>query len=354
MAPRPKLTRERVRRLFERSNELNRTRLQTGPQIYTDASFGRIFGVGAAFHQPKEKQSFHQFLFNHLIHILSENWYYAELKKLQREWHPLIRWVNGGDEYLKTASPKAVYGQLHSFHPDGNMQALMTLADDVYQLAHVLQTPDKPILRRLRDSRSFQGARYEVFTASLLARCGCRVEFIENKSKKTPDILAVCNDGSWSLVAEAKSRHRSAVPNKVEGQVLQADVGRLIREAMQQNVGTMPFLIFVDVNLPFSTERPVPWLKEVHEFINAEGRKRPGYELLSGLIATNYSWHYEGARPSSNPETLFIPNSAAKYALPKHFHDSLTRSLQEYGCIPDDEVRKIKLNERFPDLPPLS
>jgi len=30
------------------------------------------------------------------------------------------------------------------------------------------------------------------------------------------------------------------------------------------------------------------------------------------------------------------------------------RALQEYGAIPDDEVRKMNLNECFPGLPPLT
>jgi len=221
-----------------------------------------------------------------------------------------------------------------------------------------MKTPDKPILKRLRDRRSFQGARYEIFTASVLARCGYEVDFIEEKTKKAPDILAVSSDGTWSVMAEAKSRHRSEIPthiaNPESAQELQADVRRLIREALDQNPGNMPFLIFVDVNLPFSQTRPPAWEKEVTDFIHRDGRERTGYDLLSGLVVTNYSWHYEGTNPSSGAETLFIPNQAAKYPLPTTFCDALVRALQEYGAIPDDEVRKMNLNECFPGLPPLT
>lgn len=323
-----------------------------------DTSFGRLFGVGASFYRSDTKQTFHQFLIDHLIQVLSQRWYETESERAQAEWHPILRWLHGSEQYLDAATPKAIYGQIHSFHPDGNGQALLTLADDVYQLAHIMKTPDKPILKRLRDRRSFQGARYEIFAASVLARCGYEVDFIEEKTKKAPDILAVSSDGTWSVMAEAKSRHRSEIPthiaNPESAQELQADVRRLIREAMQQNPGNMPFLIFVDVNLPFSPNRPPAWEKEVRDFIHMDGSQRSGYDLLSGLIATNYSWHYEGAKPSSDAETLFIPNQAAKYPLSITFCDALARALQEYGAIPDDEVRKMQLNERFPDLPPLT
>lgn len=130
-------------------------------------------------------------------------------------------------------------------------------------------------------------------------------------------------------MAEAKSRHRpethTHIANPSRAQDLQADVRRLIREALDQNPGNMPFLIFVDVNLPFSATRPPPWKKEVTDFIHTDGSQRTGYDLLSGLVATNYSWHYEGTNPSSDAEILFIPNQAAKYPLPTTFCDALAR-----------------------------
>jgi hypothetical protein len=60
----------------------------------------------------------------------------------------------------------------------GEMRALRVLADDLYQLAHALEPP-RAILARLRDIRQFQGARYEILAASLFARCGFKIDFIE-------------------------------------------------------------------------------------------------------------------------------------------------------------------------------
>jgi hypothetical protein len=75
---------------------------------------------------------------------------------------------------------------------------------------------------------------------------------------------------------------------------------------------------------------------------------------VSGVVATNYSWHFEETQPSSDPEAVFFPNAAARYPLPEAFWSALSRALSEYGSVPDEEVRKIELNERYPDLPPLT
>jgi len=116
------------------------------------------------------------------------------------------------------------------------------------------------------------GARYEVFTASLIARCGYDVDFVDDKTRNAPDVTGKAKDGSAALAVEAKSRHRTVLPDSSEdsGVPLRADVGRLIREAMEQNPGTGPFLIFIDVNLPFSVQRPPAWFQEVTEFLNEQ------------------------------------------------------------------------------------
>ena len=70
-AQRPKFSREFTNRFFARYNELKKTRLQTGPQIQTDTSFGRLFGVGGSLYRGETKRTFHQFLIDHLIQVLS-------------------------------------------------------------------------------------------------------------------------------------------------------------------------------------------------------------------------------------------------------------------------------------------
>ena len=77
------------------------------------------------------------------------------------------------------------------------------LADDVYQLSHALNTTKK-VLARLRDLGQFQGARYEILCASLFARCGFEIDFIDDTSKRNPEFIAQ-KDGE-RIAVEAKSR----------------------------------------------------------------------------------------------------------------------------------------------------
>ena len=90
----------------------------------------------------------------------------------------------------------------------GNIRALQVLADDIYQLEHALKTPRK-IIDRLRDSRQFQGVRNEIAVASIFARCGFDIDFIDDDTKRNPEFIA--QKGGERIAVEAKSRHRLGV-----------------------------------------------------------------------------------------------------------------------------------------------
>ena len=100
--------------------------------------------MGGSLYRGETKRTFHQFLVDHLIQVLSRRWYETESERPQEEWHPILRWIRGSEQYLNAATSKAIYGQIHGFHPDGNGLALLTLADDVYQLAHIMKTQISP------------------------------------------------------------------------------------------------------------------------------------------------------------------------------------------------------------------
>lgn len=133
-------------------------------------------------------------------------------------------------------------------NPDGNvrapttegMRALQVLADDVYQLAHLTDMPPK-LCARLRDLEQFQGARYEILTASLFAHCGFQIEFITDTSKRNPEFFAH-KDGE-RIGVEAKSRHRAGVLNR-RGEFdreAPAEIKRLCEDAAGQNPGDPHF-----------------------------------------------------------------------------------------------------------------
>ena len=93
------------------------------------------------------------------------------------------------------------------------------------------------MLARLCDIKQFQSARYEILVASLFARCGFEVSFLEASSKRNPEYFAQ-KDGK-RIAAEAKSRHRHGVLNERGAfrEDAPAEIRRLSDRASGQNAG---------------------------------------------------------------------------------------------------------------------
>jgi hypothetical protein len=223
----------------------------------------------------------------------------------------------------------------------GAMRALHVLADDLYQLAHALEPPGQ-ILARLRDLRQFQGARYEILTASLFARCGFEIEFIEDSSKRNPEFI-VEKDGE-RIAVEAKSRHRAGALNERGAfrEDAPAEIRRLYESAAGQNPGELPFLIFIDVNLPLTPEVPPlekPWIKEamrMFEHRNAEGL--PNYD--TALILTNFGWHFSHEEGSPSGENMWARAKAPRFPVRRETLNLIARGISEYGKVVDEEERR--------------
>lgn len=125
----------------------------------------------------------------------------------------------------------------------------------------------------------------------------------------------------------------------VDAELAPTRVRRLFQEALEQNPGGVPFLTFIDVNLPLTPNTsPIQrsWVQEAMKCF--EERRRDGYaETDSGLILTNIGWHYHrdvGAPPAegvtAKPETPLFPIRAQTWSV-------LEQALNEYGLIIDDE-----------------
>lgn len=221
------------------------------------------------------------------------------------------------------------------------------LADDIYQLQHALETPKK-IVQRLGNMREYQGARYEILVASLFARCGFSVDFIDDRSKKNPEFFA--SKAGERIAVEAKSRRRAGLLHEkgeylVDAQPAPARIRGLFQEALEQNPGGIPFMTFIDVNLPLTpTTPPIEREWVIEAMMCFDDRKRDGLpESDSGLILTNIGWHYHrdvGAPPS---EGVTVKPEAPHFPISDKTWELLTQALNEYGIIVDEE--------QTPDVP---
>jgi hypothetical protein len=288
------------------------------------------------------EETFYDFQLNLLFWALGKEWYDEQMRKPPDERHVILKWRAERNAVLeKYRKPSANPNEPISAPLTGNMKALQVLADDVYQLEHALETP-KRIMQRLGNMGEFQGARYELLVASLFARCGFVIEFIDDRSKKNPEFLAT--KAGERIAVEAKSRHRAGVLHErgdflVDAEPAPARIRRLFQEALEQNPGGMPFLTFIDVNLPLTPQTPPiqrSWVQEAMKCF--EERKRDGYaETDSGLILTNIGWHYHrdvGAPPS---ESVTVKPDTPLFALRPETWSLLEQALNEYGIIVDEE-----------------
>jgi hypothetical protein len=316
-------------------------RLVTRPQIQAILGENKFRAVGKSVYRRPREESFHDFQVHHLLWMLGKNWFDAEMAKPVVDRHVILNWRAERNEQLrKYQALKNTTGPVQA-PLTGGTRALQVLADDIYQLSHALDPP-KGVISRLRDIREFQGARYEILTASLLARCGFGIKFIDDTSKRNPEFMAEKN--GERIAVEAKSRRRPGVLNE-RGSYREdapAEVRRLYDSARGQNPGDCPFLIFIDVNLPLTPDVPPmkrEWVVEAMQMFSdrhAEG-------LLNrdtALILTNFGWHFsreEGAAPG---EITFALTEHPEYPIRDESWNLLLRALSEYGKVVDEEERK--------------
>lgn len=316
-------------------------RLVSRPQIQAIHANHKFRAVGRNLHVRPLNETFYDFQINHLLWLLGKDWFDAEMAKPADERHIILKWRAERNEQLRRyQNPNDPAGPVRA-PITGGMRALQVLADDLYQLQHAFDTP-RQVLARLRDINQFQGARYEVLVASLFARCGFQVEFIDDTSRRNPEFYAR-KDGE-RIAVEAKSRHRPGVLNErgafCEGSA--AQIRRLYESAIGQNPGDCPFIVFIDVNLPLMPDVAPdkrPWVAEAMQTF--ADREQEGLENRdTGLILTNFGWHFSREADSPPGENFVALVARPKYPVSQNTWNLLARALSEYGHVTDEEERR--------------
>jgi hypothetical protein len=317
-------------------------RMVSRPQMQTVAFGQKLRAVGNSLHYRPLEETFHDFQLNLLLWTLGKNWFDEQMRKPPGERHLILRWREERNEVLeKHRDPAAPPNQPIRAQFTGNMKALQVLADDIYQLQHALKTPRK-IVERLRNMRQFQGARYEVLVASLFARCGFEIEFVDDRAKKNPEFFAIKT--GERIAVEAKSRHRPGVFHEggkyvAEAEPKQARIRGLFQEALEQNPGQVPFVVFIDVNRPLTPQTPPlerTWVKEAMKCFE-ERESESLTEPDTGLILSNIGWHYHRDVGAPPPEFLTVKPEQPPFPLRSETWGLLERALNEYGFIVDEE-----------------
>lgn len=306
------------------------------------------------------QETFHEFLIFALQQTLGMEWYEQQkslsftarhfiLKCYQKYCEWLNKNVNKNEKLLKDQ----YFGQ-----PDGYTAWLLCLAFDLYCLQHSKQLPED-LIRRLRtDGEESQGARYEIAIASIFARAGFSIEFINpryaKKDQKTPDFIITLPDDGLKIVVEVRSKRRQGIYHakgeELDEKHLRGNIRSLLSVAMKKEVGEDPYLIFIDVNAPITPNEPwqeKKWLKEV--MIEAAKETKTGEPAKdTAIFYTNFSYHYQRDKNAMLGEYVFSLSLKPKHALAEKNWNRIIKTLDHYSRgVPDlDKVIKGDLSSQ--------
>ena len=312
--------------------------------------------MGSRIYATPHEKTFHEFQHDLLIWTLGRPWLDSEIAKPEDERHILLKWRRELYELKDEASRQAGYisGPV-AMKATGNITAIQVLADDVYQLEHSFKTP-RPIIRRLGTMAEFQSARYEIAVASIVARCGFKIDFIDDSSTKQPEFTAT-SDTLGDFAVEAKSRHRHGVLHQ-PGEVTdpsRADIARLFKKAVDQAPKDKAFIVFIDLNLAAApgganvTDKF--WFAEAQRLFERWWKAKPSQlAKVSGVVLTNFGWHYYRRETAPPDEFVIIPFHTAASPVPDSTWELLHRALSEYGFVPDEEEHRRQIKSQYPEF----
>lgn len=303
------------------------------------------------WHYPQH-ETFHQFLDALVVGTLGREWFEEQLRLPLKNQNAIVKWRMAMVELLRR--PGDANDAVSTGHTiTGPAKAYQCFGYDLYWLQLVHKLPDS-VIERLKDFGAFQGARYEVLVAAIFARAGFEVEWIDDNkaSGKHPEFIATHKVTGKKVGVETKSRQRPGAMNFI-GTVssethLKGDIFDLYEKAIKQApAGDIPFLIFIDANVPDSPQKglpsysdipvdSVPWMKEIRDRLvdiwNAATDPTPE----SAVLITNFPFYY-GDNDSASPTGMgaFFPSLKPRVPiLGDPLIGDLSYCLQNYDTVP--------------------
>lgn len=298
------------------------------------------------YYQRPPTETFHEFIIFILYQTLGEQFRDEQKALPEDKQHFIYRCAVKYDEWrAKNVKDKNIVKEGWAALPDGWTRALISLAFDVCSLVHTEHLPND-LLNRLRNRDQYQGARYEIAIAGMFSRLGYKITFLDELGTKTthPEFIAEDRKSGEKIAVEVKSKQRQGIlhtqgKTKPE-ELLWGDIQRLYRHALTQNPGNIPFIIFIDINAPQTPGiqwQNKPWVKDIQKMI----KKSPLHntnnpDKCTGLIFTNYSYHYQTEKEALSGEHLLTwplyPSFPVKDG---NFLTRIENALTNYGNIPN-------------------
>lgn len=306
----------------------------------------RFRAIWSKLHYRPLEETFHEFILKHLATTFGEDWRQSQLALPEHDRHILLHWFESLEHWKRTNQTEQNREGEHlwSAVPSGKVKALLQFAYDNYCLQTVNKLPEF-LVNRLKNRNEFQGARYEVAVAAIIARAGYDISFLDDTARieKHCEFIAKNKYSAEEIGVEAKSRRRRGIlheggqPDTVA--LIRGDVNGLFRKACSQATADMPFLIFIDLNVLPTPDVPTnqkPWLNDVGTMLegyNQVSQESP--DVFNALALTNFSYYYTGDAEASEGEYALIvsPHPRVPCKNLDGIHE-IRESLQRYSHIP--------------------
>ncbi|MDQ3914479.1 MAG: SEC-C domain-containing protein [Actinomycetota bacterium] len=303
------------------------------PFIDTEHQGYRFRAVGGRLYYGPLDESFHEFVLRLLRDQLTHEWIQQELAKNPAERHLIVRWSLEKDE-LFASRAEDLGKAVRSVVMTGGVKALLSLGYDVYSLMHTGKILPK-LVNRLKDRNQFQGARYEMAVAAIVARCGLKLQWL-NAHEKHCEFVARDNRSGLEVGFEAKSYHREGVLHQPgippAPDEMKVKLGDHIKRALEQAPENMPFVVFNDLNLPPEVE-VADWQRRVDESLK-KSQVLEAASKLSIIFVTNFGWHFTDEREPPDGNVALIETPGPAHPLPKEITERLAVASSQYGYVP--------------------
>jgi hypothetical protein len=307
---------------------------------------GKVWAIGSRVYPGRPPgETFHEFILHVLRQTFGEPWRAAQAALPETERHFVLKCFDQLNAFLEDhTDPEelARKGQV-SAEPNGWVRYLISLAWDVATLIHGGEPPDE-LIDRLRDRDNFQGARFELAIAAILARLDCSIRWLDAdpslRSVKHVEFEATHRPTGETFAVEAKSRHRAGVLNQPGApdpdDPLRADaraVRRLFVAAIEKAPTDKPYFVFIDINAPRETD--ADWQADVQQWMNrlpVPTAEAP--DVFNATYITNFSPHYDANDISPEGAWLVTWPTYARTPLQHDFQPELMQALNAYGRVP--------------------
>lgn len=317
------------------------------PIMYAPNFQGRtLIAVREKIYQAPAKSTFTNFLFNHGLLTLGEEWLDEQNHLPIDQQHPLFVLHFRANEFVN-AQPRQPEGHV-SVVPNGPLSFCEKFYYDLYTVAdnNVL---DEELVSRLRDRTGFQGAMHELFVEATCLRAGFSIvrEQHHGPKPKNVEFIAIHKETQQHIAVEAKSRHRPGVMGRPGAIDPSPDTrfGGLIHNAARKDPHN-PLAIFIDTNLPPGRTESFYKPKSLDPVLLSEKVSRlarfvrdpNGADPYNLLVFTNHPQHYsaDDCPASKDNWAALVSNNPRVPIFRQIALSDLMKALNLYGNVPTD------------------